>query len=241
MELHSPGRHQGARQVRAAGALCARHDARVGEDRAAASCCPAVSIADFGTRRRHGFLWQDWCVQAMIEGLGAAFLGTSNCLIAMRREVEAIGTNAHELPMVYCRARRQRPRAGRGALQGAGRLAAGLRRQPARHAAGHLRLARFPGARARLGDELDRHPHRFRRSDRRRRDRHRLVAAPRAGPAPEAADLLRRPRRRRHRAHPPPFPRPRAHRLRLGHAAHQRFPRARARRRASIPSPSSAR
>ncbi|MCX7341138.1 MAG: nicotinate phosphoribosyltransferase [Hyphomicrobiales bacterium] len=60
-----------------------------------------LRIADFGTRRRHGFLWQDWCVQAMIEGLGSNFLGTSNCLIAMRREVEAIGTNAHELPMVY--------------------------------------------------------------------------------------------------------------------------------------------
>jgi nicotinate phosphoribosyltransferase len=60
-----------------------------------------LRIADFGTRRRHGYLWQDWCVQAMIEGLGANFLGTSNCLIAMRREVEAIGTNAHELPMVY--------------------------------------------------------------------------------------------------------------------------------------------
>jgi nicotinate phosphoribosyltransferase len=60
-----------------------------------------LSIADFGTRRRHGFLWQDWCVQAMHEGLGEAFTGTSNCLIAMRREVEAIGTNAHELPMVY--------------------------------------------------------------------------------------------------------------------------------------------
>lgn len=60
-----------------------------------------LSIADFGTRRRHSFLWQDWCVQAMIEGLGSAFTGTSNCLIAMRREVEAIGTNAHELPMVY--------------------------------------------------------------------------------------------------------------------------------------------
>jgi nicotinate phosphoribosyltransferase len=60
-----------------------------------------LRIADFGTRRRHGFLWQDWCVQAMREGLGTAFLGTSNCLIAMRREVEAIGTNAHELPMVY--------------------------------------------------------------------------------------------------------------------------------------------
>lgn len=60
-----------------------------------------LAIADFGTRRRHSFLWQDWCVQAMMEGLGSRFIGTSNCLIAMRREVEAIGTNAHELPMVY--------------------------------------------------------------------------------------------------------------------------------------------
>lgn len=60
-----------------------------------------LRIADFGTRRRHGFLWQDWCVQAMQEGLGAKFTGTSNCRIAMRRDIEAIGTNAHELPMVY--------------------------------------------------------------------------------------------------------------------------------------------
>ncbi|MET0258023.1 MAG: nicotinate phosphoribosyltransferase [Methylobacterium sp.] len=62
---------------------------------------PDLSIADFGTRRRHGFLWQDWCVQAMDEALGRRFLGTSNCLIALRREVGAVGTNAHELPMVY--------------------------------------------------------------------------------------------------------------------------------------------
>ena len=62
---------------------------------------PSLRIADFGSRRRHSFLWQDWCVQAMLEGLGDKFLGTSNCLIALRREVEAIGTNAHELPMVY--------------------------------------------------------------------------------------------------------------------------------------------
>ena len=60
-----------------------------------------LRIADFGTRRRHSFLWQDWAVQAMMEGLEGKFAGTSNCLIAMRREVEAIGTNAHELPMVY--------------------------------------------------------------------------------------------------------------------------------------------
>ena len=62
---------------------------------------PGLRIADFGTRRRHSYLWQDWCVQAMLEGLGPAFVGTSNCLIAMKRDLEAIGTNAHELPMVY--------------------------------------------------------------------------------------------------------------------------------------------
>ena len=60
-----------------------------------------LRIADFGTRRRHSYLWQDWCVQAMREGLGNSFVGTSNCLIAMKRDIEAIGTNAHELPMVY--------------------------------------------------------------------------------------------------------------------------------------------
>ena len=62
---------------------------------------PGLKIADFGTRRRHSYLWQDWCVQAMGEGLGDKFIGTSNCRIAMKRDLEAIGTNAHELPMVY--------------------------------------------------------------------------------------------------------------------------------------------
>jgi len=37
----------------------------------------------------------------MSEGLGDRFTGTSNCLIAKNRDLEAIGTNAHELPMVY--------------------------------------------------------------------------------------------------------------------------------------------
>ncbi|MEO1107155.1 MAG: nicotinate phosphoribosyltransferase [Pseudomonadota bacterium] len=81
--------------------LYARAMTRVWEKIEQLSTIQGLGIADFGTRRRHSFLWQDWCVQAMIEGLGPAFTGTSNCLIAMRREVEAIGTNAHELPMVY--------------------------------------------------------------------------------------------------------------------------------------------
>ncbi len=81
--------------------LYARAMTRVWEKIQRLKSLPGLSISDFGTRRRHGFLWQDWCVQAMIEGLGPAFLGTSNCLIAMRRDIEAVGTNAHELPMVY--------------------------------------------------------------------------------------------------------------------------------------------
>jgi nicotinate phosphoribosyltransferase len=81
--------------------LYARAMTRVWEKIQRLAKLPELRIADFGSRRRHSFLWQDWCVQAMLEGLGERFLGTSNCLIAMRREVEAIGTNAHELPMVY--------------------------------------------------------------------------------------------------------------------------------------------
>jgi nicotinate phosphoribosyltransferase len=60
-----------------------------------------LRISDFGTRRRHGFLWQRWCVEAMQEGLGESFIGTSNVKHAMDTGLEAIGTNAHELPMVY--------------------------------------------------------------------------------------------------------------------------------------------
>ncbi|GAM07320.1 MULTISPECIES: nicotinate phosphoribosyltransferase [Novosphingobium] len=61
---------------------------------------PDLAISDFGTRRRHGFLWQRWCVEALKEGLGDRFIGTSNVLLAMDADLEAIGTNAHELPMV---------------------------------------------------------------------------------------------------------------------------------------------
>jgi nicotinate phosphoribosyltransferase len=60
-----------------------------------------LRVSDFGTRRRHGFLWQRWCVEAMQEGLSDNFIGTSNVKHAMDTGLEAIGTNAHELPMVY--------------------------------------------------------------------------------------------------------------------------------------------
>ena len=81
--------------------LYARAMTRVWEKGERLRRIPGLRLADFGTRRRHGYLWQDWCVQAMTEALGPSFVGTSNCLIAKKRDLEAIGTNAHELPMVY--------------------------------------------------------------------------------------------------------------------------------------------
>ena len=61
---------------------------------------PGLSVADFGTRRRHSFLWQEYVVVAMAANLGHSFIGTSNAFLAHKHDLEAIGTNAHEIPMV---------------------------------------------------------------------------------------------------------------------------------------------
>jgi nicotinate phosphoribosyltransferase len=61
---------------------------------------PSLSVADFGTRRRHSFLWQEYVVKAMASNLGSGFVGTSNAFLAHKHDLEAIGTNAHEIPMV---------------------------------------------------------------------------------------------------------------------------------------------
>jgi nicotinate phosphoribosyltransferase len=66
-----------------------------------------IRLSDFGTRRRHSFLWQEYCVQAMRVSLNHGptsdgeerFSGTSNTALAYKHDLEAIGTNAHELPM----------------------------------------------------------------------------------------------------------------------------------------------
>lgn len=59
-----------------------------------------LNLTDFGTRRRHSFLWQEWAVLAAADVLGHKFTGTSNAYLAMKHGFEAKGTNAHELPMV---------------------------------------------------------------------------------------------------------------------------------------------
>src|SRR6202522_3999476 len=39
---------------------------------------PRLSVSDFGTRRRHSFLWHEYVVKAMSDVLGANFTGSSN-------------------------------------------------------------------------------------------------------------------------------------------------------------------
>jgi nicotinate phosphoribosyltransferase len=60
---------------------------------------PGLKVSDFGTRRRHSFLWQEYVVKAMSDVLGSCCSGTSNTYLAYQHDLEAIGTNAHELPM----------------------------------------------------------------------------------------------------------------------------------------------
>ena len=67
-----------------------------------------LNLSDFGTRRRHGHLWQEHCILTAREVLGARFTGTSNVFMAMKHGLEAKGTNAHELPMVLAALARQR-------------------------------------------------------------------------------------------------------------------------------------
>jgi nicotinate phosphoribosyltransferase len=80
--------------------IYARAKAKLWEKVERLRALPDLVLSDFGTRRRHSFLWQRWCVEALKEGLGSRFIGTSNVLLAMDADLEAIGTNAHELPMV---------------------------------------------------------------------------------------------------------------------------------------------
>ncbi len=58
-----------------------------------------LNVSDYGTRRRHSYLWQEYALQALRGALGDRLRGTSNTALAYKHHVEAIGTNAHELAM----------------------------------------------------------------------------------------------------------------------------------------------
>jgi nicotinate phosphoribosyltransferase len=79
--------------------LYARGKTKLWEKLARLRGVPGLRLSDFGTRRRHSFLWQEYVVKAARDVLGSTFKGTSNTYLAYKHDLEAIGTNAHELPM----------------------------------------------------------------------------------------------------------------------------------------------
>ena len=79
--------------------LYARAKTRLWEKMERMRGVPGLNLSDFGTRRRHSFLWQEYVVTAMSDVLGENFIGSSNTYLAYKHDLEAIGTNAHELPM----------------------------------------------------------------------------------------------------------------------------------------------
>lgn len=61
---------------------------------------PSIYCADFSQRRRHSFLWQRHSIAQASAVMKSHFTGTSNAWMAFNLDTAAIGTNAHELPMV---------------------------------------------------------------------------------------------------------------------------------------------
>ena len=59
-----------------------------------------ISFSDFGQRRRHSFLWQQFALDMASNVVGDLMAGTSNTWMAFNQDLMPIGTNAHELPMV---------------------------------------------------------------------------------------------------------------------------------------------
>ena len=51
---------------------------------------PRLNVSDFGTRRRHSFLWHEYVVKAMSDVLGASFAGSSNTYLAYKHDLEAV-------------------------------------------------------------------------------------------------------------------------------------------------------
>lgn len=79
--------------------LYARQSQDVEQGRAVARTAD-LKISDFARVAVIRFCGSALCAEALKEGIGSAFTGTSNVLLAMDTDLEALGTNAHELPMV---------------------------------------------------------------------------------------------------------------------------------------------
>lgn len=60
-----------------------------------------ITIADFGTRRRHSYEVHDMVIRTLKNHPSKTFIGTSNVHLAMKYETTPIGTHAHEWFMFH--------------------------------------------------------------------------------------------------------------------------------------------
>jgi nicotinate phosphoribosyltransferase len=60
-----------------------------------------ITVADFGTRRRHSYQVQSLVVEALKQHGSGTFIGTSNVQLAMLNQTKPIGTHAHEWFMFH--------------------------------------------------------------------------------------------------------------------------------------------
>lgn len=60
-----------------------------------------ITIADFGTRRRHSYTVHDLVIRTLKNHPSQTFIGTSNVHFAMKYETTPIGTHAHEWFMFH--------------------------------------------------------------------------------------------------------------------------------------------
>lgn len=60
-----------------------------------------VTVADFGTRRRHSYEVHDVVIKELFNHSGKSFVGTSNVHLAHQYNVKPIGTHAHEWFMFH--------------------------------------------------------------------------------------------------------------------------------------------
>lgn len=60
-----------------------------------------ISLAEFGTRRRHSYQVHDLTTKTLVESGKSTFIGTSNVHLAMKHQTKPIGTHAHEWFMFH--------------------------------------------------------------------------------------------------------------------------------------------
>lgn len=82
-------------------ALYDEGDRRLSEKIAILQSRPDIKIVDFGTRRRFSAAWHHHVVGRLAAEIPDNLIGTSNPWLAKKHGIKAVGTYAHEMPMVY--------------------------------------------------------------------------------------------------------------------------------------------